>query len=195
MRYEEGVDEDDEEKQHVRTRQLLIATVVASAACSNQETPTGGDFRDVPADMIMTGMTQQMTSNGLRRARLMGDTAYIFDDSSKVKVKGVNLHIYNEAGADIATLTAKAGDFDTTTQGMIARGNVVLVTVTEPRRRIETEELYYDPQQHKIWSNVKTVMTEGGSRVTGSGFNADDKFQNVRITGVTGRVGGMNVRF
>jgi lipopolysaccharide assembly outer membrane protein LptD (OstA) len=72
---------------------------------------------------------------------------------------------------------------------MVARGNVVLVTKVG-NRRIETEELFYDPQSHKLWSTVKTLMIEGGSRVTGDGFNADDKFDNVTIKNAHGRVEG-----
>jgi len=72
---------------------------------------------------------------------------------------------------------------------MIARGNVVLITKVG-NRRIETEELYYDPQQHKLWSTVKSVITEGASRVTTDGFTADDKFQNFTMKNTHGPVQG-----
>jgi len=174
---------------------FALAGVLLLAACSQKPTPTGADFQQIPADMIMVGMTQNMTSNGLRRARLMGDTAYVFDDSSKVKVKGVNLTIYNEQGEESAHLTSRAGDFNTQNQGMIARGHVILITTGATARRIETEELHYDPDTHKIWSNVSTLMVEGGSRITGDGFTADDKFENVSVSHPQGRVSGQRIRF
>lgn len=171
-------------------RNLILAVLIV-VGCAQQEAPTGGNFQEVPADMIMTDMTQYMTNGGVRKARLQGDTAYIHDDSGKVKVKGVNLVIYDETGAEKARLTSRTGDFNTATQAMVARGQAVLITVGGQRKRIETEELHYDPQSHRLWSTVRTVMLDGESRVTGSGFEADDKFTNVQIRGVTGRVGGL----
>ena len=173
----------------------LLVGVVLLAGCSKDPTPTGEDFQSIAADMIMVGMTQNMTADGLRRARLQGDSAFMFDDSAKVKVKGVNLTIFNEQGMESARLTARAGDFNTQNQGMVARGNVILVTTGATPRRIETEELHYDPETHKLWSTVKTLMVEGGSRITGDGFTADDKFENVSVTHPEGRVTGQRIRF
>lgn len=166
---------------------VLGSVLLAGVACDRRETPTGGDFRDVPADMIVVGMTEYMTASGLRRARLQGDTAFIYDDSGKVKVKGVNLTIYNDLGAETAKLTSLEGDFNTSDQGMVARGKVVLNTLTDPPRQILTEELFYNPQTKRIWSNVETVMIEKGQRATGDGFTADDRFQDVQIRNLRGR--------
>lgn len=172
----------------MRMRYVVLGSVMlVAAACSEPETPTGGDFRDVPADMIVVGMTEYMTASGLRRARLKGDTAFVYDDSGKVKVKGVNLTIYNELGAETAHVTSREGDFNTSDQGMVARGNVILNTLSEPRRQILTEELFYNPQSKRIWSNVTTVMIEKGERATGDGFTADDRFQDIQIKNLRGR--------
>jgi len=164
---------------------VVLSVALLLAGCKRMETPTGGDFKDVTASMVMTGMTQYMTTEGLRRARLQGDTAYVYDDSGKVVVKGVNLDIFNETGAETAKLTSKTGDFNTSTQAMIARGTVVLVTAD--KRRIETEELFYDPQTHRLWSNVQTVMIENGQRASGDGFTSDDKFQNLQVKNLRGK--------
>ncbi len=167
----------------------LLGVALLAAACDRQPEPTGADFRDVPADMIMTDMVSYVTNAGIRKARLNGDTAHVFEDSSAIKVKGVKLVFFDEQGVESGSLTSRLGNFNTATQAMVARGNVVLVTKVG-NRRIETEELFYDPQSHKLWSTVKTLMIEGGSRVTGDGFNADDKFENVDIKNMKGRVEG-----
>jgi LPS export ABC transporter protein LptC len=179
----------------LKTRYLIAGILMVSVGCSDTQTPATGDFREVPASMVMTGMSQIMTTAGLRKARLYGDTAYVYDDSGKVNIKGVNLSIFNEQGGDVAKLTSKTGDFNTSTQAMVARGNAVLITLTNPRRQIETEELFYDPQSHRLWSDKKTLMIEGDSRITGDGFTADDKFTNVNIRGARGRVSGSKVVF
>jgi LPS export ABC transporter protein LptC len=169
------------------TRKWTTSVLLVLTACSSGEGPTGENFREVPADMIVIGMTEYMTAAGLRRARLRGDTAYVHDDSGKVKVKGVDLLIFDEQGGESAKLTSRDGDFNTATQAMVARGNVVLITTKGKTRRIETEELFYEPQNKRIWSNVKTLMIEDGERATGDGFTADDQFQNIQIKNLRGR--------
>jgi LPS export ABC transporter protein LptC len=175
-------------------RRWVVGLVVLAAGCKAQATPTGEDFQEVTADLVMVGMTSYLTNNGIRKAHLFGDTAFVYDDSSKVFVKKVNLKFFDENGEESGSLTSRDGDFNTTTQAMLARGSVVLITKTG-NRRIETEELHYDPQSHRIWSTVKTLMIQEGDRVTGSGFSADDKFQNVSIKDASGRVRSGAIKF
>jgi LPS export ABC transporter protein LptC len=166
---------------------VLVAVAPVLAACTERSTPTGEDFVKIPADMIVIGMTEYMTAQGLRRAKLQGDTAYVYDDSGKVKVKAVRLTIFNDLGAETARLTSREGDFNTSDQGMVARGKVVLNTLTGEPRQILTEELFYDPNTKRIWSNVQTTMIEKGERATGDGFTSDDRFQDVQIKNLRGK--------
>ena len=168
--------------------------VVLAAACQRATEPDSGEFQSVPADMMVVGMQQNITASGIRVGLLRGDTAYVFDDSTTVKVRNVDLTIYaEETGAQRAHLTSREGDFNQQTQFMIARGNVVLVT--NDGRRIETEELNYDPQSKRIWSTRETTLIEPGSRIVGDGFEADETFTNYRITRPRGQVSGDRVRF
>jgi LPS export ABC transporter protein LptC len=176
-------------------RAIVLAGVgLLILGCGPQAGPTGEDFQEVPADMIMTDLDSFMTSSGIRKARLQGDTAHMYEDSSRLAIKGVRLAFFDEHGNDSGSLTSLTGDLNTATQAMIARGNVVLITKVG-NRRIETEELHYDPQTKRIWSEVKTLMIEGGSRITGDGFSADDKFTNVQVRNARGRVEGAKIQF
>jgi hypothetical protein len=67
---------------------------------------------------------------------------------------------------------------------MVARGNVVLIT--QNNCRIESEELHYDPQTRRVWSEVFSTFIAGNRRATANSFNADDGFQNVTATGLNG---------
>lgn len=156
------------------------------------QAPASG-YKDLPADQIIVGMEQYVTTAGRQRAILRGDTAFVFDDSMKAHIKKVNLTLFDEAGRESAQLTSKEGDFSNTTQAMLARGNVVLVTRGAQPRTIESEELHYDPNTHKVWSTKATVMRSAGTVVRGSGFTADDQFNNVQVTNASGR--GTGLRF
>ena len=122
---------------------------------------------------------------GALRARLHADTAYIWEDSAKTLMFPVDLKLYDKNGAQTAHLTADQGELDSQTNNMFATGNVVLVTV-DGNRRVLTEELHYDPQRERIWSDVHTVMFEGESRLEGSGFQANADMTDVQVFESTG---------
>lgn len=147
----------------------------------------------LPADQVIIGFEQYMTQAGIKKAVLFGDTAYLFEDSAMAKVKGIKMTLFDEKGKESARVTARAGDVFTNTQRMNARGNVVLTT-TEGRR-IESEEMNYDPNSHRIWSTKATTQRFQGGTLAGTSFDADDKFVNVRIVGARSRGGGFKITF
>ena len=178
-------------REHVRN--FVIIAVLWTAACGGAaDTPTNAsDYQDLPADQIVTGMEQYVTVAGKQRAILRGDTAYVFDDSMKAHVKNVNLTLYDELGRESAQLTSQEGEFSNVSQAMIARGNVVLVTRGADPRTIETEELHYDPNTKRIWSEKATTMRSRSGVLRGSGFTSDDEFKNTRITNASGSGSGL----
>ena len=178
-------------REHVRN--FVILAVVFVAACGGAaDTPTNAsEYQDLPADQIVVGMEQYVTVAGKQRAILRGDTAYVFDDSMKAHVKNVNLALFDELGRESAQLTSREGEFSNVSQAMIARGNVVLVTRGADPRTIETEELHYDPNTKRIWSDKATRMRSAAGVVNGSGFRADEDFDNVQITNARGSGSGL----
>ena len=167
---------------------ILAPMALVLTACGGDPVPpTGTDFRELPADMVTVGMRYYSTEGDLRTAELRADTAYEFQDSAGAyHLRGLNLVVFDEAtGERNATLTSLRGTFDKRTEGMVAMGEVVLVTVDG--KRIETEELHYLPNSGRMWSDSLTVLIENGERTVGQrGFEA---------TGVAnGRIGRLEVK-
>lgn len=179
-----------------RYHRAPAAALLLLMSCGRAATdPTGGaGFRTIPSDQVIVGFEQYVSEGGRPKATMRGDTAFIFEDSSVAKVRRINLTMYNESGQVSARLTAVTGDVNTATQGMIARGDVVLISEPEGRR-IETEELHYDPRSHRIWSDQPTVQHYQGGTLRGSGFEADDKFYNVQIRNARSTGGGLRIQF
>jgi LPS export ABC transporter protein LptC len=167
----------------MRFSMSLVAISLLAAACGGNkaELPVAASgFQRIDADQFIVGFQQYITEAGRKKAELLGDTAYIYDDSSTAKVKKIHLTLYDDAGQFSARLQSDSGNVNSSTQAMIARGSVVLVT--KDGSRIETQELHYDPDAHRIWSNVATTKRDQNGTMSGSGFEADDKFNNVRVT-------------
>jgi LPS export ABC transporter protein LptC len=181
----------------MRMRKLARSTwmiAALAAACSSPQEPAAvaGDFEELPADQIMTDVVFRPTNGGIATALLHADTVYMYQDSSRYDLVGVDLEMYDETGALSGTLTSKTGEYSTINQAMVGRGDVVLITqdAQDGERRIETEELHYDPSMRRIWSDVPTVMYTAQGPIRGSSFSADDGFNNVTVTQYRGALPG-----
>jgi LPS export ABC transporter protein LptC len=171
----------------------LVAALLA-AACGGAAGPTAAGYRELPSNQLLVGVTQEMSSNGVRSALLVSDTVYMFNDSSKAHLRGVFLTLYDEDGVVTSTLRSESGELDTDTERMVARGNVVLIAEGGDRR-IESEELHYDPQTRKLWSDVPFVMNTRGEISRGISFESDDQFRNVFVRQPAGRMEGLRFDF
>lgn len=166
----------------------LLALLLVAACGRSSADPMVAEFDSLPADQVMTAMEFNATSEGIRSAKLLADTAFMYDDSSVSHLRGVELDMFDAAGAGTAHLTSTAGTFNSQTQAMTATGDVVLLVLNDGRR-IETEELHYDPETRRLWSDVQTRMTEAdGNVTTAASFTADDQFRNIQFQNARGRV-------
>lgn len=170
---------------------MVFITGAASACDDNKATPIVQSTAVADsADQVMYGTKFNLTDNGLSRAELMADTAYFFNDNTRVELRKVEATFFTTSGARDAYLTSKRGTYNSRTGTMTARGNVVIIT--EEGRRLVTPELKYDQQMNEIASDSAFVLTEPGRRLEGIGFRSDPNMQNVQIlrtkSGSTGAV-------
>ncbi|MGH7506625.1 MAG: LPS export ABC transporter periplasmic protein LptC, partial [Longimicrobiales bacterium] len=114
---------------------------------------------------------------------------YQFQDTATVELFGVDLTLYDGNGQVSATVTSEFGELNERTNEMVARGNVVVLRL-DGAERIETEQLHYSPQTHRIWSDVLTTRTLEGCVQQGDGFNTDDEFRSFQLENARGCVPG-----
>ncbi len=177
---------------HVRLVGLALACVALGVACDSRTAPPiiHGNAMADSADQIMYGAHFNLTDKGLSRAELLSDTAYFFEDNTRVELRKVEATFYTMTGARDAYLTSKRGTYMSRIGSMVARDNVVVVT--EEGRRLTTPELKFDQAMNEISSDSAFVLTEPGRRLEGIGFRSDPNMQNVRIlktkSGSTGAV-------
>ncbi|HEX4931870.1 MAG TPA: LPS export ABC transporter periplasmic protein LptC [Gemmatimonadaceae bacterium] len=160
----------------------LLALVAVAAACEQPATPPVAQKSVVPdsADQVMFGVRFFLTDGGLRRAELVSDTAYMYDDNTRTELRVVNTTFYKVSGEKDAVLTSKTGSYNIRLGNMEARGNVLLVATDG--RKLETPHLRYDPSRNEIASDSAFTITETGGRITqGIGFIGDPDLNNVRV--------------
>lgn len=141
----------------------------------------------------MYGARFKLTDQGLERAQLEADTAYFFDDNTRIELENVHTTFFTITGAKDAVLTSKFGTTNTRTNNMIARKNVLVVS--EDGRRLTTQELIYNQQKNEISSDSAFVMTEPNRRVEGVGFRSDPNMKNIQILkGASGFAKGVSTQ-
>ena len=178
-------------------RKVLAMAVLAavSVACSPKTQPPVAAHSPLAdsADQVMYGARFNLTDKGLERAQLHADTAYFFDDNTRIELEKVNTTFYTASGAKDAVLTSRRGTYNSRTSNMIARKDVVVVS--EDGRRLTTPELLYNQQRNEISSDSAFVMTEPNRRLEGIGFRSDPNMKNIQILkGASGFVKGVSTQ-
>lgn len=158
-----------------------IALLVLVAACDDKREPPvlGRATMADSADQVMFGASFNMTERGVIRAELQADTAYFFDENTRIELDDVNTVFYTTAGMKDAVLTSNHGRYSTRLGNMTAYGNVVVNT--EAGRSIVTPELHYSQAANQFSSDSHFVMTEPGRRLEGIGFRSDPGLNNVQV--------------
>jgi len=162
---------------------LCLATCIS--ACMDTGAlplPTAKKTMADSADQIAFGMSTLITDRGMLRAEVRSDTAFFFDENTRLVMRGAPLVsgvFYNSVGAKEAVMTSRAGLYNTRSQLLEARGDVVINSVDG--RRLETPFLRFDQHINQISSESTFVLTEPGRLVRGVGFVSDPDMQNITI--------------
>jgi len=170
----------------LRSWPILSVLLLLPAACGRDSTaPSAGDDAfNLPADQVAYEVQHVLTSSGVKTALLNSDTAFLYEQARRLDVVGVELVFFNELGAEVGTLTSRAGVYQPSAGVFTARDSVVLVTEgPNGPRRLETENLHYDIKGDLLRSDTPFVFHEGGRTSQGDSFRSDSKFRTWEITG------------
>jgi LPS export ABC transporter protein LptC len=161
---------------------MLLVLVAALSACREEfAAPVGAPaLLETGADAVFVGLEHYIGLDGVREGKLYADTAYAYSDSSLWVLTNPILVIYTETGLQRARVTSERGRMKTASREMTAQGNVIL-QITEGNRRVESEELNYDPNGDRIWSDSLSTLYEAGVTSRGMGFTSDLEFRNLRV--------------
>jgi LPS export ABC transporter protein LptC len=159
---------------------MALGAGCALAACDDSKAPPVRPTSPLAdsADQIMYNARSLLTDRGVLRAELLADTAYFFDESTRIEMRDVTTTFFKATGAKDAVLTSREGTYNTRADRMEARGNVVIVS--EDGRRLTTPQLRYEQRQDQISSDSAFVLTEPGRRLEGVGFTSDPDMTQVR---------------
>ena len=144
------------------------------------------------ADQFMVGMRVNVVEGGIKRATIFADTAYFFDDNTRLRMHNVSGEFYTSTGAPDGRMTGKLAHYNLRNQHLEAFGDVVVVSVEG--RRLNTPHLVYDQAQNEIHGDSAFTMTDPESTFEGVGFVSDPGLTSIRIgRNIRGRAGTVNL--
>ncbi len=161
-------------------RRSLLFLLVCVACTQTSTPPLADSVAADSADQVMHGVRFYITQDGLRRAEVVSDSAYMYEDNTRTELHGVNATFYKAGGEKDGVLTSREGTYNTRLGAMEAREDVLVVATDG--RRLTTPHLKYDPSRNEISSDSTFLVTEkSGRTISGIGFISDPDLNAVRV--------------
>lgn len=160
---------------------------IAVAACESAPVPAVAAAATLPdsAEQVMYKLRHLLTNAGVRRAQLVSDTAFFYDDGNRIDLRVVRVVFFGQAGDSSSVLTGRTGRYDVRQRRVEGRGNVVVTSVDG--KRLTSPHLVYDQFTNQITSDTSFTFTEPGRTLSGVGLRTDPQLRNVQVLG---RLGG-----
>jgi LPS export ABC transporter protein LptC len=147
----------------------VILAAALTCACRDEEEELPPPAKNLPTQVI-DNFTLTETDAEYVAWRMKADRADIYDYANEARVFVVHVDFYEE-GVYSSTLTAREGTVDLLRHSMTARGDVVLVS-RKDGAILKTEELSWDADGHRIYSDYYCTLERGRSVIRGQGFTA-----------------------
>lgn len=171
---------------------LGVVSLFAALAtgCMGSDAPAGSDGElsvfASGADQVMFGVEQYITRAGIRRGVLRADTAYMYDDASRIEMRRLEILFFDDAGADLGRLTASRGEYLLPAGDMTVHGDVELhgrQLQSAAPSVLETDSLVYDAADDELSTDAAwTLAHPDGSVEQGTGLVTDPAMKNIQKT-------------
>ncbi len=154
----------------------LLFMVLGLAACSEK---AANSLTEEPGTQLAKEVSIFESKDNQKKWLLRAD-AVDFADLKSATLKNPNL-LLKENGKDSASVTGKTGIFDYQTKMVTIQGDAKIKSFSE-KLTISAERFFYDVDKNRIWSDVKTVITRGKTKVTAKGgVETDSKLTKIEF--------------
>ncbi|MEC7646131.1 MAG: LPS export ABC transporter periplasmic protein LptC [Bacteroidota bacterium] len=166
---------------------LFYLAVVFFYSCSN-DPQLITEFiakEDLPIEQIEHSEILH-TEKGILKIKIIANTINRFKDIQPQLVfsNGIQVIFYNDSGLVNSVLKAVNAEINEDDNIMIVSEDVVLTS--SEGKKIETEELIWDKNRNKIYTNRKVVITTKKEVIEGEGFESNPDFSQYLISKIHG---------
>lgn len=175
---------------HIKKSIAALAAVLFLFSCTNdpKEVKKVTARDDLPLE-IQENLELEYSDSSYIRLRLNAPLAEHFpqlEEPIRKFPKGIDVKFFDRFGNENSRMRADHAVEYVNDDLWHATGNVVVVN--KKGEQLNTEELYWDQNNEKIYSEVFVKMTTDKEVIMGEGFEADQNFDNYVINKVTGQI-------
>lgn len=154
----------------------VLGSLAIASACRDAKQPPVAAMPAIAdsADQVLQGVHYVMSTNGIQRAELRADTAYVLDDQTRFDLRNTNVTFTTESGAPQGTMQARRGMYNLRSQVLDGRGDVVVRLVDG--RTLRSPHVTYNQLGHLITSDTTYTLSRGTDSQSGIGFKSNESF-------------------
>ncbi|MCC6243811.1 MAG: LPS export ABC transporter periplasmic protein LptC [Gemmatimonadaceae bacterium] len=159
---------------------VLLLTIVACQQTPVSAKPVTSKGSAIPdsADQVIFGLRMTMNDQSVSKGILLSDTAFMYDDATRVVMRRVNVTFFTPQGVRDGVMTSRAGVYNSRLSRLEATGDVVVIR--DDGKRLTSQQLVYDQQRNQIYTDSAFVLNEPDRQITGIGFESDPKMTSFR---------------
>lgn len=172
-------------RNHWITVLLAVLLLVGSSGCER-------DLKDPDEAVKYTGPTMEnhdvttlYSDSAELITKIQAPVQQEFESGDRVFPKGFYVEFYDEQGQLESTMRGNYGKQEPGKSLYVARGNVVVNNIKK-REKLETEELFWNRNKAKVYTDKFVIFTTAEQRLTGTGFTANQDLSRYSIKNVTG---------
>ena len=166
---------------------LFLFFLVVVISCSNDPKLVQEFVNDkqLPIEQIKEAVLLH-TENGRLKVRVVASSIERYQDIQPALIFSDHLEVYfyNDSSQLQSTLMADYASIDEEKKIMIAQNNVILISSDD--KKLETDELIWDENKNKIYTDKKVKITTGKEVIYGEGFTSTPDFKQYSITKIHG---------
>ncbi len=130
------------------------------------------------ADQVIFGLRTVLTDQSVAKGLLLSDTAFVYDDGTRLELRRVNVTFYTSQGIKDGVMTSKRGVYNTRLARLEASGDVVVTR--DDGKQLSSQQLVYDQARNQVFTDSAFVLNEPKRQLSGIGFESDPRLTNFR---------------
>lgn len=137
-------------------------------------------------------MTHYITQDGVRKAYLEADSAFLYENAGRTDLKKVKVTFFGLAGDTSSVVTSMRGNYDWRSGRMEALDDVVVLLSNGGR--LTTSVLRYDQVKNQVSTDQHYVYVAPDRNMVGQGFVTDPSLSTFRTTRPRGSAGSFTLQ-
>ena len=165
---------------------LFLFFLVVLFSCTNDPKLVQEFVSDKQPIEEIKGAELLHTENGKVKVRMVASRIERFQyiEPSLIFSDHLEVYFYSDSSQLQSTLMADYASIDEGKKIMLAQNNVILISSDD--KKLETDELIWDENKNKIYTDKKVKITTGKEVIYGEGFTSTPDFKKYSITKING---------